>query len=82
MLGEERVQQRLVQENVDAMKAAVVDIDEEHSDEEFAEKVQREHDLRKRLYGEGTLECQRCHKPFETQRLLKWHVKRCRPVGG
>ena len=48
------------------MKAAVVGIDEEPSDEEFAEKVQNEHELRKRLYGEGTLECPRCHKLFET----------------
>ena len=48
------------------MKAAVVGIDDEPSDEEFAERVLKEQDLRKRLYGEGTLECQRCHKPFET----------------
>ena len=46
------------------MKAAVVNIDEDPSDEEFAEKVQNEQDLRKRLYGEGTLECQRCHKTY------------------
>ena len=33
------------------MKAAVIGIDEEPSDEEFAEKVKKEQDLRKKLYG-------------------------------
>ena len=57
------------------MKAAVVGIDEEPSDEEFAERVLNEHDLRKRLYGEGTLECLRCHRIFETKWELRRHLK-------
>ena len=60
-LEQEQLEERGVQENVEAMKAAVVGIDEEPSDEEFAERVLKEQDLRKRLYGQGTLECQRCH---------------------
>ena len=63
------------------MKAAVVGIDDEPSDEEFAERVLKEQDLRKRLYGEGRLECPRCQKPFETKRLLKSHLRKCRQVG-
>ena len=65
-LEQEQIKERDVQENVDHMKAAVIGIDDEPSDEEFAERVLKEQDLRKRLYGEGTLECARCHKPFET----------------
>ena len=38
-LEQEQIKERQVQENVEAMKAAVIGIDEEHSDEEFAERV-------------------------------------------
>ena len=60
------------------MRAAVADIDEEHSDQEFADKVKSEHHQRKRLYGVGTLACESCHKPFETQWALNQHMKKCR----
>ena len=63
------------------MRAAVADIDEEHSDQEFADKVKSEHHQRKRLYGVGTLACESCHKPFETQWELNWHIKHCRVEG-
>ena len=77
----EQIQEQQVQEKVDAMKAAVIGIDDEPSDEEFAERVQQEQDLRKRLYGEGRLACPRCNKLFETKRLLKSHVRQCRLAG-
>ena len=77
----EQIQEEQVQEKVEAMKAAVVGIDEEPSDEEFAERVKQEQDLRKRLYGQGRLECARCDKPFETKWELKRHMKQCRQAG-
>ena len=60
------------------MKASVHNIDDEHSDEEFAQKVQQDLDSRKRIHGVGTLACEKCQKGFLTQWELNQHMRWCR----
>ena len=42
------------------MKQVVHPLEDEHSDSEFAEKVELENQSRKKLYGTGTLACENC----------------------
>ena len=46
-----------IEKNIAAMKKEIHDLEEEHSDSDFAEKVEKENEARKKLFGTGTLSC-------------------------
>ena len=58
------------------MKQDIHGIVDEPSDTEFAEKVEHELQSRRKLYGTGTLKCERCSRCFLTKRELNNHELR------
>ena len=58
------------------MKQDIHGIVEEHSDSEFAEKVEHELQSRRKLYGTGTLKCENCPKSFLTKYEFDEHKRR------
>ena len=63
-----------VEHQIDSAKRAVHDLVDYQSDEEFAERVEKEVDKRRRLCGSGPLKCFHCPKAFQTKWELNRHI--------
>ena len=68
-----------IEQKIDTMKREIHHLEEEHTDSDFAEKVEKENESRKRLFGTGTHACKNCSRAFVTKWELNQHLKKCRP---
>ena len=78
-LGIDLQKRKKIEQNIDTMKREIHGLKEEHSDSDFAEKVEMENESRKRLFGTGTHNCHNCPRAFVTKWELNRHLKKCRP---